>query len=65
MPVPLPFVEMYDGCVFEILRNLSLALQVVNGPVAASNWYPTVTCGSSKLVPPSGHLPGNRHERRA
>uniref|UniRef100_A0A183SEU7 Radical SAM protein n=1 Tax=Schistocephalus solidus TaxID=70667 RepID=A0A183SEU7_SCHSO len=25
LPVPLPFVEMDDGRVFEILRNLSLA----------------------------------------
>ncbi|VDL94166.1 unnamed protein product [Schistocephalus solidus] len=26
-----------------------VSLQVVNAPVAASNWYPTLTCGSSKL----------------
>ncbi|VDL96508.1 unnamed protein product [Schistocephalus solidus] len=27
--------------------------QVANAPVAASNWYPTLTCGSSKLVIPA------------
>ncbi|VDM00984.1 unnamed protein product [Schistocephalus solidus] len=26
-------------------------VQVVNAPVAASNWYPTLTCGSSKFFP--------------
>ncbi|VDL93431.1 unnamed protein product [Schistocephalus solidus] len=26
-----------------------LMQEVVNAPVAASNWYPTLTCGSSKL----------------
>ncbi|VDL89011.1 unnamed protein product [Schistocephalus solidus] len=39
-------------------------VHVVNAPVATSNWYPTLTCGSSKLVFPSGHTPGNRHDRR-
>ncbi|VDL88923.1 unnamed protein product [Schistocephalus solidus] len=39
--------------------------EVVNAPVATSSWYPILTCGSSKLVPPSGHTPGNRHDRRA
>ncbi|VDM00533.1 unnamed protein product [Schistocephalus solidus] len=34
-------------------------------PVAVSNWYPALTCGSLKLVFPSGHTPGNRHDRRA
>ncbi|VDL92484.1 unnamed protein product [Schistocephalus solidus] len=38
---------------------------VVNSPVAVSNWYPALTCGSWKLVLPSGHNPGNRHDRRA
>ncbi|VDL98727.1 unnamed protein product [Schistocephalus solidus] len=39
--------------------------QVVNAPVAASSWYPALTCGSSKLVLPSGHTPDNRYDRRA
>ncbi|VDL91006.1 unnamed protein product, partial [Schistocephalus solidus] len=39
-------------------------VQVVNAPVAASNRYPTLTCGSSKLVLPSGHTPDNRYDRR-
>ncbi|VDL94513.1 unnamed protein product [Schistocephalus solidus] len=50
------------------IHNLDLrraATQVVNAPVAVSNWYPALTCGSSKLVLPSGHTPGNRHDRRA
>ncbi|VDL95807.1 unnamed protein product [Schistocephalus solidus] len=38
---------------------------VVNAPGAATNWYPTLTCGSSKRVLPSGHTPGNRHDQRA
>ncbi|VDM00197.1 unnamed protein product [Schistocephalus solidus] len=38
---------------------------VFNALVAASSWYPTLTCGSSKLVLFSGHIPGNRHDRRA
>ncbi|VDL94307.1 unnamed protein product [Schistocephalus solidus] len=38
---------------------------VVNGPVAIPSWYPTVTCGSSKLVLPSGHTPRNRHDWQA
>ncbi|VDL88465.1 unnamed protein product [Schistocephalus solidus] len=38
---------------------------VVNAPVAVSNWYPALTCGSSKLALPSGHTPGNRHDWRA
>ncbi|VDL92435.1 unnamed protein product [Schistocephalus solidus] len=38
---------------------------VVNAPVTASNWYPTLTCGFSKLVLLSGQTPGNRHDRRA
>ncbi|VDL92978.1 unnamed protein product [Schistocephalus solidus] len=61
-------------------------VHVVNAPLAASNWYSTLTCGSSKLgssqrphpgqpsrnshlwaprswVLPSGHTPGNRHDR--
>ncbi|VDL89145.1 unnamed protein product [Schistocephalus solidus] len=29
------------------------------------SWYPTLTCGSSKLVLSSGHTPGNYHDRRA
>ncbi|VDM03855.1 unnamed protein product [Schistocephalus solidus] len=29
--------------------------RVVNAPVAVSNWYPALTCGSSNLVLPSGH----------
>ncbi|VDL88954.1 unnamed protein product [Schistocephalus solidus] len=36
-----------------------------NAPVAASSWYPTLTCGSLKLVLPSGHSPGNHHDQRA
>ncbi|VDM02444.1 unnamed protein product [Schistocephalus solidus] len=38
---------------------------VVNAPVAVSNRYPALTCGYSKLVPPSGYTPGNRHDLRA
>ncbi|VDM05684.1 unnamed protein product, partial [Schistocephalus solidus] len=38
---------------------------VVNAPVAASSWYQTLTCSSSKLVLSSGHTPGNRHDWRA
>ncbi|VDL92673.1 unnamed protein product, partial [Schistocephalus solidus] len=38
---------------------------VVHAPVAAANWYLTLTCGSSKLGFPSGHTLGNRHDRRA
>ncbi|VDL91693.1 unnamed protein product [Schistocephalus solidus] len=38
---------------------------VVNTTVAASSWHPTLTCGSSKLVLPSGHTPSNRHDRWA
>ncbi|VDL96533.1 unnamed protein product [Schistocephalus solidus] len=41
------------------------AVQVVNAPVTVSNWYPALTCGSSKPVLPSGHIPGNHHDRRA
>uniref|UniRef100_A0A183TCB5 COesterase domain-containing protein n=1 Tax=Schistocephalus solidus TaxID=70667 RepID=A0A183TCB5_SCHSO len=41
------------------------ANKVVNAPVAASSWYPTLTCGSSKLVLFSGHTPGNRCDQRA
>ncbi|VDM03518.1 unnamed protein product [Schistocephalus solidus] len=40
-------------------------VQVVNAPVAVSNCYPALTCGSSKLGLPSGYTPGNRHDRRA
>ncbi|VDL92931.1 unnamed protein product [Schistocephalus solidus] len=40
-------------------------VEVVNAPVAVSNWYQALTCGSSKLVLPSGHNPGNRHDQRA
>ncbi|VDM00007.1 unnamed protein product [Schistocephalus solidus] len=29
----------------------------------AYSWYPTLTCGSSKLVLLSGHTPGNRHNQ--
>ncbi|VDL95743.1 unnamed protein product [Schistocephalus solidus] len=32
------------GCLMDLLER-----EVVNAPVAASNWYPTLTCGSSKL----------------
>ncbi|VDL93536.1 unnamed protein product [Schistocephalus solidus] len=39
--------------------------RVVNAPVATSNWYLTLLCGSSKLDLPSGHTPGNRHDRWA
>ncbi|VDM02719.1 unnamed protein product [Schistocephalus solidus] len=53
------------GSTTQIAFGRSICLvQVVNAPVAASNWYPTLTCGSSKLVFPSGHTPGNRHDRR-
>ncbi|VDL87888.1 unnamed protein product [Schistocephalus solidus] len=38
------------------------AVQVVNSPVATSSCFPTLTCGSSKLVLLSGHTPGNRHD---
>ncbi|VDL98742.1 unnamed protein product [Schistocephalus solidus] len=38
---------------------------MVNDPVAASSWYRSLTCGSSKLVLPIGHTPGNPHDRRA
>ncbi|VDL94308.1 unnamed protein product [Schistocephalus solidus] len=38
---------------------------VVNAPVATSSWYPSLTCGTSKLVVPSGHTPGILHDRRA
>ncbi|VDL88707.1 unnamed protein product [Schistocephalus solidus] len=37
----------------------------MNAPVAASNWYPTLTCGSSKLVSSQRPHPGNHHDRRA
>ncbi|VDM03211.1 unnamed protein product [Schistocephalus solidus] len=31
----------------------------VNAPVAATNWYPTLPCGSSKLTHPSDHTQAN------
>uniref|UniRef100_A0A183T1C6 Beta-tubulin n=1 Tax=Schistocephalus solidus TaxID=70667 RepID=A0A183T1C6_SCHSO len=39
--------------------------EVGNAPVAASNWYLTLPCGSSKPGSSSGHTPGNHHDRRA
>ncbi|VDL90942.1 unnamed protein product [Schistocephalus solidus] len=47
MPVPLPFVQMEDDRVFELLRNLSLALHLLEeccefhhepGPVVLVNF---------------------------
>ncbi|VDL96961.1 unnamed protein product [Schistocephalus solidus] len=45
-------------------RSICL-VQVVNTPVAAYNGYPTLTCGPRSCALPSGHTPGNRHDRRA
>ncbi|VDL96096.1 unnamed protein product [Schistocephalus solidus] len=36
--------------------------RAVNAPVAASNWYPTVTGGSSKLCSSQWPHPGKRHD---
>ncbi|VDL91973.1 unnamed protein product [Schistocephalus solidus] len=55
-------------------NNNTLHPKVVNAPVAASNWYATLTCGSSKLGSSKRPQPGqpsrpadprsNRPERR-
>ncbi|VDL88647.1 unnamed protein product [Schistocephalus solidus] len=37
----------------------------VNAPLTASSFYPTLTCGTSKLVLLSGHTPNTNHDRRA
>ncbi|VDL95335.1 unnamed protein product [Schistocephalus solidus] len=52
-----------EGCV-DFGLTISTAKTVVNAPVAVSNWYPALTCGSSKLGLPSGHTKGNRHDWR-
>ncbi|VDL99339.1 unnamed protein product [Schistocephalus solidus] len=46
-------------------RFMNLSDPVVNAPVAASYWYPTLTSASSKLGSSSGHTLGNRNDRRA
>ncbi|VDL93730.1 unnamed protein product [Schistocephalus solidus] len=38
---------------------------VVNAPVAASNWYPTLTCGSSKLGSFQRPHPGQPHKHNS
>ncbi|VDL89306.1 unnamed protein product [Schistocephalus solidus] len=38
--------EIYNACVDTLVPWL---YELVNSPVAAYNWYPTLTCGSSKL----------------
>ncbi|VDL98374.1 unnamed protein product [Schistocephalus solidus] len=35
-----------------------------NATVATSSCYPSLICGSSKLVLPSGHTTGKRHDQR-
>ncbi|VDL95823.1 unnamed protein product [Schistocephalus solidus] len=60
--VPAP---LYRGAYGGHRQNRRSNYQVVNAPVAVSNWYPALTCGSSKLVLTSDHTPGNRHDRRA
>ncbi|VDM02886.1 unnamed protein product [Schistocephalus solidus] len=58
--------EMERKSTLNIIQPESPSLRsVVNAPVAASNLYPTLTCGSLKLGFPIGHTPGNRHDRRA
>ncbi|VDL99903.1 unnamed protein product [Schistocephalus solidus] len=52
-----------SGSITQVVFDRSICLlYVVKAPVAASNWYPTLTCGSSKLVLPSSHTLGNRHD---
>ncbi|VDM03397.1 unnamed protein product [Schistocephalus solidus] len=49
----------------DVQSNAMQCSSVVNAPVTAAGWYPTLTCGSLKLVLLSGHTPGNRKDRWA
>ncbi|VDM05964.1 unnamed protein product [Schistocephalus solidus] len=58
-------VETFAYLGSKLSRNTRIDDEVVNAPVATSSRYPTLTCGSLKLVLSSGHTPGNNHDWRA
>ncbi|VDL88821.1 unnamed protein product [Schistocephalus solidus] len=54
------------GCnIWKAFGSSICFVPVVNAPVTASSWYPTLTCGSSKLGSSQRPTPGNHHDRRA